>query len=174
MVAARDVAEAIRAELGHDPGAVKLHKLLYYCQAWHATWTDQPLFPEVIEAWEMGPVVADLWREERYAPKAADEDLTEQQNKTVHYVVKRYGRRWAKQLIGDTHAEAPWRDAYGEGRNTVITIQSMCNFFRRDTAADQAWFWDPAWLAGEHEADEDIREGRVSSAMSEDEFLASL
>ncbi len=28
--------------------------------------------------------------------------------------------------------------------------------------ADQAWFWSPEWQAGEREAEEDIRAGRVS------------
>ncbi|HEV8574232.1 MAG TPA: AbrB/MazE/SpoVT family DNA-binding domain-containing protein [Dehalococcoidia bacterium] len=27
--------------------------------------------------------------------------------------------------------------------------------------ADQAWFWTPEWQAGEREADEDIKAGRV-------------
>jgi AbrB family looped-hinge helix DNA binding protein len=28
--------------------------------------------------------------------------------------------------------------------------------------ADQAWFWTPEWQAGEREAEEDIKAGRVS------------
>lgn len=34
----------------------------------------------------------------------------------------------------------------------------------------QAWFWTSEWQKGEREADEDIKEGRVSEAMTVDEM----
>ena len=40
--------------------------------------------------------------------------------------------------------------------------------------ASQAWFWAPAWQAGERQADEDIAAGRVTTHSSGDEFLDSL
>lgn len=175
MATAADVADVIRGFFDHDPGTVKVHKLLYYCQAWHATWTGEPLFEENIEAWANGPVVPELWRREKYGiPQPESHPLGTLEMKTVRYVVRRYGHRWAKQLIGDTHAEAPWREAHDKGRNTVITLEAMRDFFRRDEAADQAWFWEDEWLEGEREADRDIREGRTVGAMSEDDFLSSL
>lgn len=39
---------------------LKLHKLLYYAQAWHLAYFRTPLFPEDIEAWPHGPVVRDI------------------------------------------------------------------------------------------------------------------
>ena len=39
---------------------------------------------------------------------------------------------------------------------------------------DQAWFWSERWQAMEREADEDIAAGRVSEAMTVDEFLEHL
>ena len=47
-------------------GKVKLHKLLYYVQGYHLAWEGCPAFTEDIEAWEMGPVVAGLWSDEKY------------------------------------------------------------------------------------------------------------
>ncbi len=40
--------------------------------------------------------------------------------------------------------------------------------------ADQAWFWDEAWQAGEREADADIAAGRGTYYDSTEAFLASL
>lgn len=174
MASARDVAGAIRDLCQGSPGNVKVHKLLYYCQAWHALWTGEPLFKERIEAWKMGPVVADLWREEKYDQPLPPSPLTNDEMRTVRYVIGRYGQRWGNELIGATHAEAPWRDVYIEGGNVEITIDSMTAFFREDEGADQAWYWDPTWIAGEREADEDIRKGRTSRVMTADEFLSSL
>jgi len=39
---------------------------------------------------------------------------------------------------------------------------------------DQAWFWTPAWQAGEQEVDEHIRAGRIERFDSIDDFLATL
>jgi uncharacterized phage-associated protein len=60
-VPARDVAAALREWLP-DLGAVKLHKLLYYCQGHHLARFGEPLFADTISAWDMGPVVGTLWR----------------------------------------------------------------------------------------------------------------
>jgi prevent-host-death family protein len=40
--------------------------------------------------------------------------------------------------------------------------------------ADQEWYWTPEWRAGEVEADADIAAGRVTTAGSDEEFLAAL
>jgi len=40
--------------------------------------------------------------------------------------------------------------------------------------ATQAWFWTPAWQAGEREASLDIAEGRVETHGSDKDFLDSL
>ncbi|HEX9888872.1 MAG TPA: type II toxin-antitoxin system antitoxin SocA domain-containing protein [Nitriliruptorales bacterium] len=170
------MARALRDELSTDPGTVKLHKLLYYCQAWHATWTGEALFDEPIEAWENGPVVADLWRVEKHGFRVSmpDEPLSDEEARTVSYVVSRYGSKWASQLIGETHAERPWREAYARGRNTVIPIESMRAFFADDAGADQAGFWTKEWREGEVEAMHDARAGRTKVFYSTDEFLESL
>jgi AbrB family looped-hinge helix DNA binding protein len=40
--------------------------------------------------------------------------------------------------------------------------------------ATQAWFWSPAWQAGEHEADADLAAGRVEHFGSGDALIAGL
>ncbi|MBA2312255.1 MAG: hypothetical protein H0V97_05570 [Actinobacteria bacterium] len=40
--------------------------------------------------------------------------------------------------------------------------------------ATQAWFWTPAWQAGEREASLDIAESRVEIFETDEDFLAAL
>jgi len=40
--------------------------------------------------------------------------------------------------------------------------------------ATQAWFWEPAWQAGEREADADAAAGRGDRYESDEDFLAAL
>ncbi|WP_328689855.1 DUF4065 domain-containing protein [Streptomyces phaeochromogenes] len=41
--------------------AMKLQKLVYYCQAWHLAWEGRASFPEAIRAWASGPVCPALY-----------------------------------------------------------------------------------------------------------------
>lgn len=51
--------------------AKKLRKLLYYCQGHHLAQVEEPLFTEPVMAWDMGPVVANVWKvENRPAARA--------------------------------------------------------------------------------------------------------
>jgi AbrB family looped-hinge helix DNA binding protein len=45
---------------------------------------------------------------------------------------------------------------------------------RKVIDATQAWFWTPAWQAGEREAADDLAAGRSTVYESSDSFLASL
>ena len=40
--------------------------------------------------------------------------------------------------------------------------------------ATQAWFWTPAWQAGEAAASADVEAGRIERFESDDEFLTAL
>lgn len=130
-VSAHDVAREIRRRLGTGIGAKKLQKLLYYCQAWHLTWTGEPLFDERIVAWDMGPVVAQHWADEKYQPGArrTPRELGGDQSSIIDYVLERYGHLNGDQLEQMTHDEAPWRDA---GRNAAISHKAMRSFFEND------------------------------------------
>ena len=125
---AHDVERELRARLP-GIGDVRLHKLLYYCQGFHATWVGPPLFREEIEAWKMGPVVADLWRHNKYGlPMPSPVELDENAQDVITFVVETYGRMNAQQLIAKTHEEAPWEDAYSDWPEE-ITVDSLRRFF---------------------------------------------
>jgi len=110
-VHAADVAAELRR---HIPGlpTKKLHKLLYYCQGHHLAASGEPLFSETVSAWDMGPVVGTLWRNEKdRGPAPPTTELTEGQLNTVGYVLSRYGKLTGRDLERLTHAEMPWRRA---------------------------------------------------------------
>jgi len=159
---AHDVAAAIRRRL---PGValLKLHKLLYFCQGHHLAWFGEPLFVESLQAWNHGPVVAEVWLAEHYnEPPEVVNDLDNGQLNTVGYVISRYGTNTGHDLEIFTHHEGPWEEAYrresGDRDRHTIFVDSLRAFFLEVHATDHAedeFEPDPealaAFLAGAHE-----------------------
>jgi hypothetical protein len=86
-VSAHAVAAALRDRLP-GLGFKKLHKLLYYCQGHHLAVFDDPLFRETISAWDMGPVVGELWKHGQLGRAPAPGiPLGEAELNTIEYVV---------------------------------------------------------------------------------------
>jgi uncharacterized phage-associated protein len=114
-VPARDIAAALRERLP-GLGRVKLHKLLYYCQGHHLATFGESLFSDTISAWDVGPVVGTLWREEKDGTPPEEVELRgaqlgEAELNTIGYVVSRYGTLTGKDLENLTHSETPWQTA---------------------------------------------------------------
>jgi uncharacterized phage-associated protein len=85
-IQAQQVAAELRRRLP-GVGVKKLHKLLYYCQGHHLATFDEPLFIESISAWDMGPVVGQLWKSEKdHGIAVEDAVLDEAVLNTVGYV----------------------------------------------------------------------------------------
>jgi uncharacterized phage-associated protein len=178
IVSARDVAAALRARIPDIPQK-KLHKLLYYCQGHHVATFDEPLFRETISAWDMGPVVGELWYEEKNGGATEPSELNEldeAQLNTVGYVVSRYGKLTGKDLGNLTHSEAPWlmADAVRRGTSARIRIEWIRDYFRTDgspAAGDDEVPFDAdgvaEWLAGAHD-----RRRQPVSHDSRDQLLA--
>lgn len=99
--------------------ALKLQKLIYYCQAWSLVWDGEPLFKERIQAWANGPVVYELFQAHRgrfminhmHLPIGNRNKLTPKQKDTVNIVLDHYGDKSPQWLSDLTHAERPWQDA---------------------------------------------------------------
>jgi uncharacterized phage-associated protein len=136
-LSAHDVARELRRRLP-AAGDVKIHKLLYYCQGWHATWVREPLFLDRIEAWTNGPVVAGLWADEKHQrPRPEPRAPSGEQLATIDYVVSRYGNLTGNQLIRLTHSEDPWREASEiedpwASRDPEITVDNLVRWFSKD------------------------------------------
>lgn len=139
VVSAHDVARELRQRLPEISPA-QLQKLLYYGQGWHLIWADEPLFSERIEAWVYGPVVAEIWADEKHGrgvPAAVD--LPSRSLETIDYVVQRYGHLSAPELIRKSHREDPWREisenseqAATWGQNPEITHDALRRWFSKD------------------------------------------
>jgi uncharacterized phage-associated protein len=145
-VSAYDVAAELRERLP-GLGDTKLHKLLYYCQGIHLAHTGQPLFEETISAWDRGPVVGRLWKQEHDAEEPPTRRppvaLTNVQLGTISYVVSTYGKLSGGDLSRLTHNEDPWkrgdqeRRQHGQQRAT-IRIEWIAEYFQSaDREADE-------------------------------------
>ncbi|WP_341717421.1 DUF4065 domain-containing protein [Micromonospora sp. FIMYZ51] len=144
MTSAHDVAAAVLGELG-SMTAMKLEKLVYYCQGWHLAREGRPLFQEAIEAWRQGPVVPLLYRHHRRQrvvsewPHGEASRLTPPQVATVRYVTSSYGQFSAAELSVMTHNELPWRAARGalpEAASSTeqLDVDLMRRYFARQVA----------------------------------------
>lgn len=124
--------------------AMKLHKLLYYCQAWSLVWDERPLFAQEIQAWANGPVVPIVYQQHKGQFKVAPKDpwaqkgdirrLTKEQKDTIDAVLRFYGSKSPDYLIRLTHNEDPWREArrdvpIGERSNNIISTSSMAEYY---------------------------------------------
>jgi len=133
---AADVAAELRRRLP-GIGAKKLHKLLYYCQGHHLADIRHPLFIESIAAWDMGPVVGELWTQEQTVsppPATTTGALSQAALNTIGYVVSRYGALTGRDLAILSHGEPPWLIAHARGRSTgdrspKLSHQDMRQFF---------------------------------------------
>lgn len=137
-----DAAFYILKRLNHTVSTMKLHKLLYYCQAWSMVWDGKPLFKDRIEAWANGPVVRTLFSFHRGMYEISytklglgdDRNLSKEQKETIDGVLKFYGGMTAQTLIDQTHFEDPWRIARiglkpDEPGDHEISLESMQAYY---------------------------------------------
>jgi uncharacterized phage-associated protein len=116
MASVHDVAAYILHRTGRIT-AIKLHKLLYYSQAWSLVWDDRPIFNARVEAWANGPVVPSVYRLQRGNyfvsrwPFGNRANLTLEERATVNAVLGKYSRKSSYWLSELTHREKPWKDA---------------------------------------------------------------
>ena len=117
MADVTDVAVYILGREGRM-SAMKLHKLLYYCQAWHLVWEETTLFDADIEAWRDGPVVREIFDKhrgqfmlEKLEGPGDPDDMENFEHESIDIVLATYGGISAHDLSERTHAEAPWIDA---------------------------------------------------------------
>ena len=122
MASQHDVAAYILAKQG-KMSTMKLQKLLYYSQAWHLVWEEEPLFDADFQAWANGPVLPGIYKLHRgkYSvtawPQGDPAKLTEDEANVVDIVLEHYGPLAGNELSTLTHREPPWRDARGDLRS---------------------------------------------------------
>ncbi|NHT18739.1 type II toxin-antitoxin system antitoxin SocA domain-containing protein [Cellulomonas sp. IC4_254] len=149
MVSAHDVAAYILEHKRGPMTTMKLQKLVYYSQAWHLVWADEPLFDEEIQAWANGPVVYELFSAHRGKfsveswPQGDSSKLEPYQQGTIDAVLDTYGDLSGRQLSALTHNEEPWRDARAglgptDKATTPITLDSLANYYSAVEQSDES------------------------------------
>ncbi len=144
MATVHDVAAAVIERLG-SMTAMKLEKLVYYCQGWHLARCGSTLFDEPIEAWRQGPVVPVLYKQHRGRymvdswPLGSSSNLTSDQLESIAWVAAEYGSFSAIELSRMTHNELPWRVARGplpesSPSDALISVDIIKDYYSRQVA----------------------------------------
>ncbi|MDA8325367.1 MAG: DUF4065 domain-containing protein [Nitrospiraceae bacterium] len=116
---------------------LKMQKLLYYAQAWHLVNFDEPLFIDHINAWNLGPVVADVYREfKKFGAGPIVYEATGKESRMftpsqIEYLDEFYDifiPVAAHQLVNASHNERPWIDAM-KTTWKIITNEDMKSFY---------------------------------------------
>ena len=141
MTSVHDVAAYILRKMG-PMTAMKLQKLVYYCQAWSLVWEDKPLFKARIEAWANGPVAPALYQKHRGLFKVTAWPLGDStalegdagEKSTIDAVLEFYGNQSSQWLSDLTHGEDPWKNArrglpHGAPCKNEITTASMAEYY---------------------------------------------
>jgi uncharacterized phage-associated protein len=139
MASVHDVAAYVLAKKG-EMSTWKFQKLLYYSQAWHLAWEEEPMFDARIEAWANGPVAPEVYRGHRTRFSVGSwggdgRKLTKAQRDTIDYVLDVYGDLSGRQLSLLTHSEQPWQQARKglaptEQSSVVISPMSMQTYYQ--------------------------------------------
>ncbi len=139
---AREIADyfltLVDGEVGDSLSNLKLQKLVYYAQGFSLAILGKPLFREEIQAWQHGPVVAELYHSlkkhgsEPVPPPENGinrEEYPEEVRELLDEVYAVYGQFSASKLRNMTHEELPWKEAMGFGASFPISTQTMKEFF---------------------------------------------
>lgn len=141
MATALDVARyfVLKGNGERSMTQLKVIKLAYYAQGWHLGLYGVPLFEDLIEAWDLGPVVLGIrcqFRQYGANPipvtERPSEDLIQDQQ-TVQFleiIWNRFNRHTAGQLVDMTHKEQPWIEAYNRTEDKhIISQEAMKAYF---------------------------------------------
>ena len=138
MLSIRNVAKYILGSRETGISTMKLHKLCYFVQGWHLAINREPMFPEGFEAWDYGPVSAELegiFRGRSYIRcddegfAAAEDDLTGYQQYFVDKILGIYGQYAALQLADMVRNHRAWIEAHEEGFKAKISQDAIAREF---------------------------------------------
>lgn len=173
------IQQAIENEEGELLTNMKLQKLLYYAQGCYLAVYGEPLFDENLEAWQMGPVVPDVYhtfkvcgRQPIEAPYNEPIVLDRSVSDFLAAISETFGQFSAFKLMNMTHIERPWQETYVSGMNEVINFSLLTSFFR------ERWVGEDFDLPEENEGKDFIqklkeaeREANQAPEYSADEVL---
>jgi uncharacterized phage-associated protein len=123
------------SESENDLTNLKIQKMLYFAQAEFYKKNNEPLFIDSIEAWELGPVVYNVYQWLRgcgaYTISSFDVEIdysgiTDKIQKFLDEIWEKYSKYSASYLVEKTHdPNGPWHEAYINRPNTVIDPSNL-------------------------------------------------
>ncbi len=126
--------------------SLKLHKLMYYCQAWSLAFDRGRLFEGDFQAWVHGPVARPVYdrfiSKSMYSPVLREDirpdfdpqKLESSDRALIDAVLEQYATLTGDQLEEMTHQEDPWKHAREGLRATarserIISDESMKKYY---------------------------------------------
>ena len=116
-------------------------KLVYYCHAWTLVWHDKPLISQDVEAWQHGPVIADVYDSlKRYGRNQIGalinlppEKYSDDEGKSINIVYDYYGDLDGLQLSTMTHRPgSPWDQVWSDrGKTSWRTWRKQASYPER-------------------------------------------
>lgn len=121
--------------LHEDIDPLKLQKLLYFAHAAHLAAHGTPLFDDPIEAWKLGPVVANVYDTFRKfgssrIPCAEGKEGSPPVMEFLGEVWKTFGKYSAIELTHLSHEVGPWKKFYKRNCNVVIPNKAIEESFK--------------------------------------------
>lgn len=121
---------------------LKLQKLLYYIQGMYTVPDSDRFFKEEMQAWDFGPVVAEVYKKYRIFGSGSIPSLKEMNEVSKSFtksdlefidsILDIFKPYTASDLVNMTHQESPWKDAFAQGRNQIIPFSSLSRFFNEN------------------------------------------
>lgn len=121
---------------------LKLQKILYFIQAYFLiSKPSRCCFEDRIEAWDFGPVVPKAYRKYKQfgssdIPRVIDFEntnndsyITNEDKNLINTVIDKFADFSATDLVGLTHNQSPWIDAYIPHMNREITPDAIKEYF---------------------------------------------
>lgn len=117
---------------------LRLQKLLYFVQAKFIAETGKPCFSDPIEAWDFGPVVVAVYHEYKLfgsfdiSIPYEDTDIDEESEQKINDIIDFCAHYPTYQLVDITHKQTPWIKARSNPFSSVITLDSMKQYFFKE------------------------------------------
>ena len=120
---------------------LQLNKIVYFCHGWMLGISSRPLFWQYVEAWRLGPVVADVYHSLKYfggervstlvhAPRR-ETNFSAQEQAVMDRIYAHYSQFDGIQLSTMTHEPGtPWDITWREhGQNHIISNDLIQRYF---------------------------------------------
>lgn len=121
---------------------LKLQKILYFIQAYFLIKPpSRCCFDDRIEAWDFGPVVPKAYRKYKqfgssdiptikaFEKSGSNGCITGEDKNLIKAVINKFADYSATDLVGLTHNQSPWIDAYIPHMNREITPEAIKEYF---------------------------------------------